>query len=96
MCCVERAGDHLDRAGRDLVAVLDQLGQLVDHAASGVDVDVLALERQHVAAQVHGAVEMVFERLEHGVLGAGQFGGDAVVELDRGARQEVRCSLTAA
>ena len=41
---IDRAGDDLDRAGGDLVSVLDQPGKLADHVARRVDVDI---DRQH-------------------------------------------------
>ena len=79
---VERARDGLDRAGRDLVALDDQLRELVDDRGGGVDRLGLAVERQHVAAQEHVAVQMSLQRPQDGVLAAGELGGDRVVELD--------------
>ena len=46
-------------------------GELVNDDARGVDVDVVAFKCQDVAAQVHAAVEVIFQRLEHRILGAG-------------------------
>ena len=51
-----------------------QFGQFIDDPARGGDVDVVALQRQHVAAQVHAAVEVVFKGFENCVLRAGKLG----------------------
>ena len=82
---VERAADGLDRARGDLVALRDQLGELADDRRGRVDGGGLAVEREHVAAQVDLAVEMPLERSQHRVLAAGQLGGDGIVKLDRPA-----------
>jgi hypothetical protein len=49
---VERAGDRLDRAGRDLVALGDQVGELVHHRSCSVDCVRLAIERQAISSQI--------------------------------------------
>ena len=82
---VERAGHRLDRARGDLVALGDQVRELAHDGGAGLDGRLVALEREHVAAQEHVAVEMALERAQHGVLAAGQLGGHRVVELDRAA-----------
>ena len=53
---VERAGDRLDRPRRDLVALLDQVDQLVDHRRGGLHVAGVAVQREDVAAQEEVAV----------------------------------------
>ena len=78
---VERALDRLDRARRDLVALDDQLGELVHDRGSGLDRVGLAVERQHVAAQEHVAVQMSLQRPQDRVLAAGELGRNRVLEL---------------
>ena len=73
--------------GRDLVALLDQLDQLVDDRRRGCDVAGVAVEGEHVAAQVQVAVEAPAQRPQDGVLGARQLGGDGVVEGQLPTRQ---------
>ncbi len=75
---VERAGDGGDRARADLVPARDQVGELAHDALAGERLALLAVEREHVAAQEHLAVEMRLERAQHGVLAARQLGGDFV------------------
>ena len=77
---LERAGHRFDRPRRDVVALLDQLDHLVDDGRRLGDVVGLALERQHVAAQVQVGVEPLAQAAQHGVLRARQLGGDGVVE----------------
>ena len=85
---VEGAGDGFDRPRRDLVALLDQLDQLVDHRRRGLDVGGVAVEGEDVAAQVEVDVaEMAAQRPQHLVLGAGELGGDGVVEGQLFTRQ---------
>ncbi len=87
---IERAADGLDRAGSDLVALLDQLGELADDRFGGVHRVIVALQREDVAPQVDVAVEVALERAQHGVLAARQLGGDGIVELERLAHYVVR------
>ena len=54
--------------------------QLVDHRGRVAHVAVVAVERQHVAAQVEIAVNPALELAQHRVLGARQLRGDRVVE----------------
>jgi hypothetical protein len=77
---VERPGHRFDRPRRDLVALLDQLDHLVDDMGRLLDVGGLALERQHVAAQVELGVELAAQRPQHRVLRPGQLGRHGVVE----------------
>jgi hypothetical protein len=83
---VERVGDRLDRARRDLVAGADQVGQLADHGAAHADRLLGPVQRQHVAAQVDLAVEMVLERLHDQVPWTGQLGGHLVRKLELNTR----------
>ena len=77
---IERAGHRFDRPRRDLVPLLDQVDQLVDHCGRGLHVGRVAVEGEDVAAQVEVAVETAAQRPQDGVLGAGQLGGHGVVE----------------
>ena len=66
---VEGAGDGFDRSRRHLVALLDQLDQLVDHRRRGLDVGGVAVEGEDVAPQVEVDVaEMPAQRPQHLVL----------------------------
>jgi hypothetical protein len=47
---VERAGDRLDRAGGDLMSLLDQVDQLPDHGLRGAHVSGVAVQGEDVAA----------------------------------------------
>ena len=76
---VKRTRDGLDRSGRNVVALLDQLRQLANDRARGLHRALLAVERQHIAAQVDVAVEVALERAQNAVLTARQLGGDRVV-----------------
>ena len=93
---VEGAGDRLDGARRDLVAEADQVRQLAHHRLGGGHLAVAALEREHVAAQEHVAVEVSLERLHDHVPGTGQLRGHVVGELQRGSHYAVSFSLTTA
>ncbi len=90
---VEGAGHRLDRAGRDVVALLDQLDQLVDDRRALLDVAGVAVEGEDVAAQVQVAVEPLAQLPQHRVLGAGQLGGDGVVERQLPTRQAAHAPL---
>ena len=79
---VERAGDGGDRAGADLVAPRDQVGELAHDPLAELHLALLAVERQQVAAQEHAAVEMGLERPQDRVLAAGQLRRDFVGQLD--------------
>jgi hypothetical protein len=67
-------------AGRHLVPLLDQVDQLVDDRCRRLNVGRVAVQRQHIAAQVEVAVEAPAQRLQHSVLGARQLGGDGIVQ----------------
>ena len=69
---VERAGDGRDRPGGDLVALLDELGQLLHDGRGGLHGRLVAVEGDDVAAQEDVAVDVALERPEHRVAGAGQ------------------------
>jgi hypothetical protein len=75
---VER-GDHgVHGARADLVAALDELGQLVHDCAGLGDVRVLALDRQPVAAQQDRDAKPITQRIEDAVAQGRQLGGDIV------------------
>src|SRR5581483_5419333 len=93
---LERARDRLDRPRRKLVALSDQLRQLADHRLRGFDGLGGAVERQHVAAQEHGAVELALERLEDRVAGAGQLRCRRVVKFDLVSHAGLCCSVSRA
>ena len=76
----------------DLVTALDQLDQLVDHLARLLDVRVVAVERQLIAAQAHGALQTVAERVEHAVADPGQLGRDRVRDIE-GLLHDSKCRL---
>ncbi len=95
LVAVERAGDRLDRAGRDLVALAHQVGHLAHDGPRHRDGVVVAVERQHVAPQEDLAVEVLLERLHHHVARAGELRGDLVGKLELGP-QGVSISFTAA
>ena len=79
---VERAEDGVDGGRADLVAALDELDELVDDRARLGDVDVVALDRQPVAAQPDRALEPVAQRVEDAVADRGQLGGDVVRDVE--------------
>ena len=75
---VERADDRVNDERADLVSALDELDRLVDHRARLLDLLLLALERELVAAHVDGDVQAVAERVERAVADPGQLGRDLV------------------
>jgi hypothetical protein len=75
---VERAGDRLDRSGRDLVALAHEIGHLPHDGSRHGDRVVVAVERKHVPPEVDLAVEVLLERLHHRVAGACELRGDLV------------------
>ena len=93
---VQRAGDGGDRAGRDVVALLDERGELLDDDRGGVDRLLLAVEREHVAAQPQVALDVALERAQHRVAAARQLGCGLVGELDLQAHQCDRAPLARA
>ena len=86
LALVEHARDRLDRRRADLVPAGHERGQLAHHGGAGLHRVGLAVERDDVAAQVDRAVEVLLERAQDLVLGAGQLGGDLVGELQLAAR----------
>ena len=80
---LERPEHRVDGVRADLVAALDQLDELVDHRAGALDVLVVALEGQLVAAQAHGALQPLAQRVEHAVGDPGQLGRDGVRDVER-------------
>ena len=80
---LERSEHGIDGVAADLVAALDQLDELVDHRPRVLDVLVVALEGQLVAAQPHRALEPLAEGVEHAVGDPGQLGRDGVGDLER-------------
>ncbi len=95
LVAVERAGDRLDRARRDLVPLAHEVGHLADDRARHRHRVVVAVQRQHVAAEEDLAVEVLLERLHHRVARAGELGGDVVRKLQL-RPQGVSISFTAA
>ena len=81
LVAVERAADRLDRAGRDLMTLAHEVRDLAHDGLGGGDIGVTAVEREHVAAQVDGAVEVVLERLHDRVVGAAKLGCHLLGEL---------------
>ena len=61
-------------------------GQLAYDGRRGLHRVGVAVERDDVAAQVDRAVEVLLERAQDLVLGAGQLGRDVVGELELAAR----------
>ena len=80
---VQGARDSLDGAGRDVVALADELRKLAHDSGARFHGVLVTLEREHVAAQKHVGIEMALERPQHGILASGQFGRHRVVKLDR-------------
>ena len=91
---VERVGDRRDRPLGDLVALLDELGQLADDERRAGDRLGLAVERHDVAAQEQVAVDVVLERAQDAVAGAAQGGGDLVGDLELAAHAQRSASCT--
>ncbi len=89
LVAVERPADRLDRAGRDVVALADEVRHLAHHGLGGGHLPRAPVERQHVAAQVHVAVEVVLERLHDRVVGTSELGCHVVGELEPGAHYAV-------
>jgi hypothetical protein len=77
---VERARDRLDRAGRDLMALLDQVDQLADDRLRGLDPGRVAVQGEDVSAEVEVDVEVPLERPQDRVLRPRQLRGDGVVD----------------
>src|SRR5690606_28421814 len=71
----------------DLVAAVDQVGQLAHHHRGLLDRLALAVQRDHVAAQEQVAVDVALQPPQHLVLGAAERGGDVVADLDLAAHQ---------
>ena len=85
LALVEHARDRLDRGRAELVPAGHQRGQLAHHGRAGLHRVGVAVERDDVAAQVDRAVEVLLERAQDLVLGAGELGGDLVGELQLAA-----------
>jgi hypothetical protein len=79
---VERGGHRGDRAGGDLVALLDQPDELLDDGRGGPHGLGLTVERDDVAAQVKPAFDVALERSQDGVAAAGELCCDLVGDLD--------------
>ena len=82
---VERVGDRLDRAGCDLVALADEVGELAHDRLGDLDLRLAAVERQDVPAQEDLAVEVTLERPHDGVARARKLARDFVWQLQLGA-----------
>ena len=87
---VERARHRLDRPRSDLVALGDQLGQLADDLLGRADRVLLAVEREHVAAEKDLTIEMALKGAQDGVTAAGQLSRDGVVDLDLSTQRHPR------
>ena len=75
---VERAGHGGDCAGPDLVTAGEQLGELPHDPLAGVGLILVAVEGEHVASQEELAGEVILEGSQHGILTAGELGGNVV------------------
>ena len=75
---VERGQDGVDGARADLVAALDQFGQLVDDGARLGDARVVAFDREPVPAQEQRDPEPLAQRVEDAVADGRELGGDVV------------------
>jgi hypothetical protein len=75
---LERRKDRVDGRRADVVAALDQIGELVDHGPGLLDVRLVALDRQPVSAQDDRAPEPVAQGAEHAVADRGQLGRNLV------------------
>src|SRR5206468_10859958 len=71
----------------DVLHLAEQVGQLPDDRLPGLDRVRVAVERHDVATQVEVAVQMRLQRPQDGIVGAGELGGDEVVELELSAHQ---------
>ena len=80
---LERAEHGVDGVRADLMTAFDQLHELVDHRARVGNLLLVALEGEPVAAQAHGAVEALLERVEDAVRDPGQLGRDGVRDVER-------------
>jgi hypothetical protein len=76
-----------DRAGRDLVALADQVGHLAHDGARHRDRVVVTVEREHVPAQEDLAVEVLLECLHHRVARSGELRGNLVRKLELDSHQ---------
>ena len=75
---LERPQHRVYGVAADLMAALDQLDELVDHRPRALDVLVVALQGQLIAAQAHGALQPLAQRVEHAVGDPGQLGRNRV------------------
>jgi hypothetical protein len=87
---VESSGDGLDRPRGDLMTLLDQTDELTEHGLGGLDLARVAIEGEHVAAQIEVDVEVTLQCLQDRILRAGQLGGHGVVDLELPTRQASR------
>ena len=76
------AAEAYREAGRDLMALADQVGELAHDGLGRADLVVAAVDCQHVPAQVDVCVEVALERLHHDVPGPRELGGDFVGKLE--------------
>ena len=79
---VDRVQNRVDRPGADLLPALDELDELLDDGPRLRDLDVVAVQRQPVAAQVDRAAEPVAERVEDAVRHPRELGGNLVRNLE--------------
>ena len=79
---VERGDDRADGVGTDLVTALDELDELVDDGARLIDLELVPVEGQDVAAKRDRAGQPLAEGGEHSVPDARELGGDVVRNLE--------------
>ena len=79
---VDGAEDGVDGAGADLLSALDELDELLDDRPRLRDLEVVAGEREAVAAQIDGAAEPVAERVEDTVADARELRGYLVGDVE--------------
>ena len=79
---VDGAEDGVDGAGADVLAVFDELHELLDHRLRLRDLEVVPGECEAVPAQVDGAAEPVAERVQHPVADARELRRDLVRDVE--------------
>ena len=75
---LERPEHRVHGVAADLMTSLDQFDELVDHRPRALDVPVVALQGQLVAAQADRALQPFAQRVEHAVGDPGQLGRDRI------------------
>jgi hypothetical protein len=75
---LQRGHDCIDGRRADVVTALDEIGELVDNGSRLLDVWLVALDREPVAAQHDGAAKPFPKRAEHAVADRCELGRDLV------------------